>query len=169
MLTLIAALGGPQELALVLDHATDAKAPAPRRAALLTALDQAARQRGVKPEGDLKRIEPLLKSDDEALRIAAARVAGDWKLQDARQPLWNFASGGDQPEALRQAAIDGLAALGGPDSMTKLDELSRDEHNAAARRLALIALASVDLAKAAKDAPGHAEVAERRRRSGGSL
>ena len=153
VLTLIAALGGPQELTLVLDHATDAKASAPCRAALLTALYQAARQRGVKPAGDLKAHRTASEERQRGAGIAAARVAGDWELQDARQPLWNFASGATTPEALRQAAIDGLAALGGPDSITKLDELSRDEHNAAARRMALIALASVDLAKAAKDAP----------------
>jgi putative heme-binding domain-containing protein len=152
VLTLIAALGGPHELALVLDRATDAKIPAPRRANLLAALDQASRQRGVKPEGDLKRIEPLLKSGDDALRIAAARTAGDWRLTDARKPLEDFAAGAQTSEGLRQAAIDGLAALGGPESVAKLDELSRDGHGSA-RRMALIALASVDLAKAAKNAP----------------
>jgi putative heme-binding domain-containing protein len=152
VLTLIAALGGPHELALVLDRATDDKVPAPRRANLLAALDQASRQRGVKPEGDLKRIVSLLKSGDDALRIAAARTAGDWRLEDVRQPLGDFASGAETSAGLRQAAIDGLAALGGPESVAKLDELSRDGHGSA-RRMALIALAGVDMTKAAKNAP----------------
>ncbi len=153
VLTLIAALGGPHELALVLDQATDSKVPAAYRASLLTALDQASRQRGAKPEGDLKRVEPLLKSDDDALRIAAARTAGDWGLQDVRQPLWDFASGAQTSLALRQAAIDGLEALGGPVSIAQLNELSRDEHSGQVRRIALTALAGLDLAKAAKNAP----------------
>jgi len=54
VLTLIATLGGPKELAVVLDHVADSRAPAATRAALLTALAQATRQRGVRPEGDLK-------------------------------------------------------------------------------------------------------------------
>jgi putative heme-binding domain-containing protein len=153
VLTLIAALGGPHELALVLDRAVDAKVPSPRRANLLTALDQASRQRGVKPEGDLRRVVPLLKSSDDALRIAATRTAGDWRVEDVRRPLEDFASGAQTNAALRQAAIDGLAALGGTESVARLDELSRDEHNGPARRMALIALAGVDLAKAAKYAP----------------
>src|SRR5439155_2416853 len=60
VLTLVAALGGPKELEMVFDLATDAKAPAGRRAKLLAALELAGQQRQVMPEGDLARIGSLL-------------------------------------------------------------------------------------------------------------
>ena len=152
VLTLIAALGGPHDLAVVLDRATDDRAPAARRASLLTALEEATRQRGVRPEGDLNRVVPLLKNGDDALRAAAARAAGVWGLHGALKPLEEYAAAADSSDALRQAAIDGLAALGGREGRGKLDELARDE-KAPGRRAALIALAGVDLEAAAKDAP----------------
>src|SRR5262249_22223396 len=49
VLTLITALGGPAELTLVLDRALDKDSDTARKLALLAALDEAARQRGVKP------------------------------------------------------------------------------------------------------------------------
>ena len=110
VLTLIATLGGPHELAVVLDRAADDKAPPAKRAALLTALEEATRQRGVRPEGDLARIVPLLKSGDDSLRTAAARAAGTWGLQDVGKQLAEYANAADSSDALRQAAIDGLAA-----------------------------------------------------------
>ena len=152
VLTLIATLGGPKELAVVLDRVADSRAPAATRAALLTELAQATRQRGVRPEGDLNRVVPLLKSADDALRAAAARAAGAWGLKEALKPLEEYATAPDASDALRLAAIDGLAALGGQEGHGKLDELARDE-KAPGRRAALIALAGVDLEAAAKDAP----------------
>ena len=43
------------------------------------------------------------------------------------KPLEEYAAAADSSDALRQAAIDGLAALGGQESRGKLDELARDE------------------------------------------
>ncbi|HVS35637.1 MAG TPA: PVC-type heme-binding CxxCH protein [Gemmataceae bacterium] len=153
VLTLIAALGGPKELALVLDRALDDKAPAARRANLLTALARAAEERRARPAGDRGRIVALLKSDNDAARAAAARLAGDWGLVDATGLLGEYASDPKTSAALQQAAVGGLAALNTEQSKTLLDDLSRSD-KAPSRRIALIALASVDLDQAAKDAPG---------------
>jgi putative heme-binding domain-containing protein len=150
VLTLIATLGGPKELALVLDRAADGKAPAAERANLLAALTRATEERHVGPDGDRGRILPLLKGDDDSLRAAAARLAGDWGLSDAGGQLGEYAGGANTSDALRQAAVDGLAALKNGDV---LDRLSRDGPESA-RRMALVALAGLDLEKAAKNAPG---------------
>ena len=158
VLTLIAALGGPKELALVLDRAVDEKAPAPQRVNLLVALTRAAEERHVKADGDRGRLLPLLRSGDDAVRTAAARLAGDWNLADATKQLGEYANAPNTSDALRQAAIDGLAALNTLNSVDMLNQLSSDdsatEGRLAGRRMALVALARVNLEKAAKNAPG---------------
>ena len=153
VLTLIATLGGRKELTLVLERAVDARAPVAERANLFAALTRAAEDRHIQPDGDRARILSLLHSDDDALRASAARLAGDWGLAEATKPLGEFANGPNASDALRQAAIDGLAALNTRESDDLLDRLSRDE-SAPGRRMALVALIGVDLEKAAKNAPG---------------
>jgi putative heme-binding domain-containing protein len=144
-LGLIAGQGGPDELAMLLDRALAAGA-APR-ARPLAALGQAARQRRVRPSGDLGRVAPLWKADDDALRAEAFRVSGLWGLEEARPALLDAARAAGTGPALRQAAVEGLAALGGPASRDALDKLAAGGPTAA-RRAALAGLVSVD-AKAA--------------------
>jgi putative heme-binding domain-containing protein len=155
VLSLLATLGGPAELGLVMDKALDDATPLARRAALLTALEQAARQRGIRPAGDTAHVAALLKHDDDALRAAAARAAGAWGIEDARPLLLDLARGDKTADAVRRAALDGLAALGGKESKAALDEMAGDERTAGPRRAAaLTALAGLDLDAAAGRAPG---------------
>jgi putative heme-binding domain-containing protein len=153
VLTLIATLGGPKELALLLDRAVSVGAPAKLRVALLQALAQAAKERGVKPDSELVRVAPLLKSDNDSLRAATARLIGTWKLEAYRPDLLATAKGAKTNDALRQAALDGLVSLGGQESKAAFDELAASkEEPAAMRRRALVALAAVDLGAAAQRA-----------------
>ena len=65
--TMIASLGGPAELALVLELAeTQGPLPSSRRAALLGALIRATQQRKVVPAGDLTRLGRLIEPRDDA-------------------------------------------------------------------------------------------------------
>jgi putative heme-binding domain-containing protein len=148
VLTLIAALGGPTELNLLLDHLSGKGMKPVVRAALLEALGQAARQRGVRPAGDLARLVLLLKDQDEAVQAAAVRLAGAWRLEAARPLLTEYARGEKTSETLRRAALDGLAALGGKESVAALEGVTRDGPPAA-RRMALAALVSLDTQAAA--------------------
>ncbi len=68
VLAFLATLGGPQELALLLDRVAASSRPIEERTRLLEALEQATRQRNVRPAGDLTRLLPLLKEDNESLR-----------------------------------------------------------------------------------------------------
>src|SRR5262249_19999143 len=116
VLTLIGTLGGPKELALLLDRAADEKAPGKLRMALLLSLEQVAKERGVKPEGTLDGVAPLLKESNEPRRAAALRLAGAWKLEEYRADLNEVAEAVDVSYPLRRAALDGLVSLGGKDS-----------------------------------------------------
>jgi putative heme-binding domain-containing protein len=153
VLTLIGTLGGPKELALLLDRAVATEAPAKLRVALLQALAQATRDRGVKPEGNIERIAPLLKMDNESLAAAAVRLVGVWQMRTYRSDLLTLAKGAKTSDGLRQAALDGLVALGDPGNKAAFTELVVSKTEAPAlRRRALVALAAVDLDAAAQHA-----------------
>ncbi len=147
VLAFIATLGGPSELTLLLDRITSSTRPVAERARLLEALEQAARQRNVRPSGDLNRILSLLRDEDERLLSVAARLCGLWGLEAARPQLLALARAEKTSDSLRQAALDGLKTLGGRASVEALEQLT-SEGTPVHRRMALIALAGLD-AKAA--------------------
>ena len=98
VLTTIATLGRPDDLAVVFDLAvSDGQAPAAQRAALLEALMKATEQRKVRPAGDLARLGGCLDGPDDALRAAAARAAGLWKVEPLRGRLVALAEVGRRP------------------------------------------------------------------------
>ncbi len=150
VLAFIATLGGPSELTLLLDRVVAGSSrPVAQRVRLLEALEQATRQRNVRPVGDLARVVPLLKEDDETLRAVAARVVGLWGVEAARPQLLELARADKVSDPLRQAAIDGLAALGGKAGVETLAQLAGAEASPARRRMALIALVRLDTKAAA--------------------
>jgi putative heme-binding domain-containing protein len=145
VLTLIATLGSPADLRLILDRVLADKAggASTRRATLLVALGEAMRRRGIRPAGDLDPVASLIVSVDPALRLAALQIAGLWKLNAARPGMLQAARATDSNAAIRKAAIEGLAALGGDASRDALDHLSA-EGNPSIRRPAAIALVALD-------------------------
>lgn len=146
VLEVIAGMGGPTELALVLDRAVAGK-----KAPLLDVLAQAHRERNVRPTGDLGRLTALLDGDD-TLRAAAARLLGAYGVTSARSRLLALARAEESRPGVRQAALDGLAALGGAESRRALDELAEPGSSFALRQQAVIALAALDVEAAARRA-----------------
>jgi putative heme-binding domain-containing protein len=71
-------------------------------------------------------------------------VAGLWKVEAARPQLVEYARAGNTGDALRQAAVDGLAALGGKASRNSFEQMAGGDGPPALRRLALIALVGLD-------------------------
>ncbi len=152
VLVLIATLGGPPELTLVLDRALARENTAGRQASLLAALEQAARERKVKPAGDLGRLAGLLGSEHEAVQAAALRLVGLWQLEALRPRVLEAARAADASEARRQAALDALVSLGGLASRDALKELAGGDRPWKVRRQAVIALAALDVDAAAAPA-----------------
>src|SRR5207253_8457223 len=153
VLTLIAALAGPKELAMVFDLAVkDEKTSAGRRLSLLTALEQAAQQRRVKPEGDLDRIGKLLRSEIPIISAAAARLARHWKMEAFRGELLKLAGDLGTDFAPREAAFEGLTLLGGEPSRKAFEELAAKRDYVEVSRHAVVALAKMDVTAAAKHA-----------------
>jgi putative heme-binding domain-containing protein len=114
---------------------------------VIGALLSAARDRNVRPEGDLA-LQKLAEAAPESLRPGLFQLAGFWKTKDAAAFLPALASNQSVKGPLRLAAIEGLRALGGNDSVTKLTELCAPEQSFGIRRAALGALAKLKLSAA---------------------
>jgi putative heme-binding domain-containing protein len=152
LLTLLAALGGPEELRLVFDEVLGGKQTPQLQGHLLLALDQAAGQRGVRPQGDLDKLEALLESDQDSIRASASRLAGRWHLESLRPHLDRLAGERKTPESVRRAAVDGLVYLGGPQTLERLNQLTDSAQPTAVRRPSIVALTNMDLKLAASRA-----------------
>jgi putative heme-binding domain-containing protein len=149
VLALLAGVGGPAELALVLEKAAAEKTPSARRMRLLASLEESSRQRHVKPAGDHKSLMGLLDASDAGVVAVAARLAGLWGMAPARAKLLALARDGKAKRELRAAAIDGLGSLGGAADKEALEGLADKDPSPVVRRLALMALAGLDLPGAA--------------------
>jgi putative heme-binding domain-containing protein len=98
----------------------------------------------------LNRLLSLLESQDEALKSAAARAVGAWKVEAARGKLAAWAADEGAPLPLRSAAIAGLASLGGQPSSETLANLASSARSLEVRQQAIGALGTLDLQQAAK-------------------
>lgn len=153
VLSIVAAHGSAPDLSLVLDRVAsmNPKAAGPQ-ANLLLSLEQATRQRRVRPEGDLVKLRPLLTAENEQVRTAAVRLAGMWRITDLQPKLLEFANAPASSAALRRAALEGLVQFGDATSRQALELMCGLDHPLDVRQMAVVALAALDLELAARKA-----------------
>ncbi len=158
LLQLIAHHGGKEDLEDVFTRAVDPDSAlsADARRSILVALSDAARERNVRPAGDLGRLGRLVESVDlgEPLRSAALRLSGLWKVEALRPRLVAIAGSTASPRSLRQAAFDGMVALGGEASPKAIKKLAATNRSLDIRIDAVSALTALDLDAAAALAVG---------------
>lgn len=143
ILQLVARLGSPQDLAmilrLVLEESND---DVEQRLALLGALAEAATTRRVQPAGDLSLLDVCLEANDERVATAAARLLGLWKVESVRPVLTALARA--KPASLKStAAVEAIGDLGGPASQQALIELASDSFSGATRQAAVMTLVKI--------------------------
>jgi len=152
VLTLLAALGGPDELRLVLDLALDEQSKVAGRPALLAklvgALADAATRRRVIPAGALDGLGRLL-GKSPALDDAVCRAAAAWKVESLRPAMLALARAN---QAASPAAMLAVASLGGEQGIAVLEELAAGELPLAGRITAVQGLLSLDPQRGAKQA-----------------
>ncbi len=149
VLALIAALGGPRDLAVVFEMVVDKSAPAALRVALLDALTEATRRRKVRPASNLDVLAELLNAPDASLRAAAACAAGLWKVEAARETLLTLALQRGADRALREAALDGLNHLDRTAVRKVCEQLCDESYPLGVRLSAVEALADIDVESSA--------------------
>jgi putative heme-binding domain-containing protein len=151
LIDLIASSGGPEDLAPVFELAVSKDLATPARLDLLSALNQAARQRKVSPHADLSKLGGLLK-DADPVRAAAAHLAGSAKIEALRPALTELAMAKETSDRTRSAAMQALAGLSGRASVDTLAKLSAPAYPRAVRLQAVTAMAQIDPKSAAPHA-----------------
>ncbi|HXG46272.1 MAG TPA: HEAT repeat domain-containing protein, partial [Methylomirabilota bacterium] len=156
LLTVLAGVGDPQELALLLDAATYRVAgryDPELHARLLPELIRAERVRRLRPPGDLAAsLAPLLRADAVALRASALRLAGAWRLEALRPAIESVAATSTEPESIRRASLEALAGYADPAARAFLQKLAAESEPAPVRAAAVAALAGLDVTLAAQPA-----------------
>jgi putative heme-binding domain-containing protein len=140
VLTSIAATGKPADLSMLLDFTIQNKGK--NTAAQLSALEEAARQRGVKPDKSPDRIATFIASDDEAVSLAAVRLVGLWKLDQLNARLTDLIQTGS-PET-KKAALGALAAVDKVKAQKLMTDLTGAKNTPEVRVIAASQLAAID-------------------------
>jgi putative heme-binding domain-containing protein len=151
---LLARVGGPEELGKVLNYAGGKQWTDEQRDRLVTAVEESARQRKIGPPKSPDSLYMLLPNSAVQARRAAARLIGFWKIENFRASLVNIAKDAAAPADDRRAAFEGLAEMGGPKSKEFFERIA-DEADPVGRRLAIAALAALDLDAGAKRASAY--------------
>ncbi len=152
VLALIAALGSPQDLQMVLDLVMRGTTTAARKVVLLEGLIQATRQHQARPAGNLERVGQLFASTDDAVRSAAVRLAGWWMLSGLQDDVDNIALKTDQPLPVRRAAVEATVRLKGRKTIETLSMLAGRRYPFEVRSLGVAGLAEVSVNEAAREA-----------------
>jgi len=146
---LIGQAGTAKELRKLFDQVLQNGFDETATARALTALNQAARLRNVKPGGNTPEVGALFSHANEKVRLEAVRLAGGWKNLGKYFPeLGKLAGGKDTAPALRDAAFATLRDIGGQGAIDSLTPLTAKGTDAAVRQQAVLALAALRLDKA---------------------
>jgi putative heme-binding domain-containing protein len=145
---LLARTGGPEELRAVVDRVLSPSVPPADVVGLLAGLEESARDRKVKPAGDLKRLEPLFRRADEAALPHLLRAAGYWNDRELIPYVGFHANHQGASLPVRKAAMEALAQSGASVAKVALSTLARIE-KPEVRQMAIAATASFDLPTAA--------------------
>jgi putative heme-binding domain-containing protein len=137
---MVAYAGGAEEAGKIWAVvAKEGQAPATAARGLQALL--AAAGRGVRPAGDLKPLEALLSSPNKSVVQAALPLVGYWKMEKLASHLGVAAA--DANASIRNAAAEGLRALGGEAAAKEVRPLLSVERPREMRLLALAILAKV--------------------------
>ncbi|MES2709466.1 MAG: PVC-type heme-binding CxxCH protein [Verrucomicrobiota bacterium] len=145
-LGLVGSLGSPADLAQLLSMASAPDTAPALIVAAYDALGTASKQRKAKPAAGTEALLEKLKSGDAAVRSAAVRLAGTWKLETARPALEELARGGSAE------ALEAVSVLGGADSVKFLTGLAAQTADVSLKANVLGALIALDAPAAAAPA-----------------
>jgi putative heme-binding domain-containing protein len=146
VLSAIARRGETGDLDVLFDLAVNNSLGGSSRSAQLAALEEAARQRKIKPSKELGRIVGFLENEDERIVGTALRLIGYWDMENQVDRLVKIAQA-DKPNH-QKAALAALAAMSNNKGQYWLTELASNKYAPQIRVLATGQLASKDAVQA---------------------
>ena len=147
VLSALARRGEAKDLDVLFDLAVNNTLGGSAQAAQLSALEEAARQRKIKPSKGLDRLVGFLNHEDDAIAATAIRLMGHWDMENQVDRLVKLAQAGNGSE--QKAALAALAAMSSDKGQYWLSELTGNKYSPQIRMLATSQLASKDAVQAA--------------------
>src|SRR5947207_3120270 len=146
---LIGRAGSPKELQRLFDQVARRGFDKPAGARALAALNEASRIRKVKPLSDLEKVATMIEAP-EPIRSEAIRLVGTWKPAGDYLPrLISIADANATPAGLRRIAFESLREIGGRRVIESLAPLCAADKPLEVRQNAVLALAALDVTRAA--------------------
>lgn len=142
----IARSGQAADLSMLLDLAVQNKDK--NVVAQLAALEDAARQRKVKPDKNPERIADFIGNDDEAISLSAIRLAGLWQLEQLQDRITGLVQTGTLNT--KKAALGALVSIDKDKATKLLTDLSGPKNTPEVRIIATAQLAAINPAEAAR-------------------
>ena len=145
VIELIASISPANSAANLFGLATDGQIKdAASRIQIFDALAKTAREKHVYSPSEGGRLRPLIDDKDPAIAASGLRLAGAWHVESLRPKLTELAEAAETPDAIRRAAVGGLADLGGAKSVAELKRLAGQTSSDKTRPLAVAALVALD-------------------------
>ncbi|MBI5775718.1 MAG: HEAT repeat domain-containing protein [Verrucomicrobia bacterium] len=141
---LIGSAGTAKELRQMFDQLLKGEFVEPASLRVFAALGDATRLRGVKPAGELATFGPMLKANNERVRIAALQLAGTWKLAKFTTQMIQAAGDAKTSPAVRAAALTALRDIAGPGVVKDLQKLAGETQSSEIRREVVTTLAGLN-------------------------
>ncbi|GAB3175216.1 PVC-type heme-binding CxxCH protein [Telluribacter humicola] len=149
VLNSLARNGKSADLNVLFDMAVQGNANQNKQVAgQLAALENAARQRNVKPERDLIRLAGFIDNEDPTVATSAIRLIGLWHLETMTDRVVDLVRKGDKDT--KRAAMNALTLLNKDKARQVLTELAGTKNPVESRLLATAQLVSLDAAEAAR-------------------
>ena len=142
--------GDEEDLAKALSLLDERLKSDAEKAAVLSALAEAARTRKIVPKGDLSALDSLLKSESESVRAAAVPLAGLWNVSSATEGLKQIVADSDASQKSRDAALDALMSLDRGAAADAVALMTAADQPATVRRRGVARLAELDTTAAAE-------------------
>jgi putative heme-binding domain-containing protein len=145
ILGLLADVGGPEDLTLVLGDPRMKAGNEQAVVRVLRAMATSARQRKVKPAGDtIAALRTFLNSGDSSVGQAAVTLVGLWHVEGLRGEIEGVARDSKAATDVRRVAMEALADIGGKPAAGVLRELANGREPAEVRAAAVTAWARRD-------------------------
>ncbi|MBS0263442.1 MAG: HEAT repeat domain-containing protein [Planctomycetes bacterium] len=145
--------GNEHDLRVVFDKVLAPEGmPEPLRLKTLGWLNDTAHTRKLRPTGDLGGLAQLVRAKNLTVATAAIRLAATLSIKEVSPDLRQLAGAADSSPEIRQAAIEGLAAIGGTDNQAALLKLAGAGQAVPIRMRAVAAVVEFDVQAAAREA-----------------
>ena len=114
----------------------------------LNALEDAARQRKLKPENNPERIAGLIGNEDETVSLAAIRLIGLWKLEPLSDRLTSLVKTGNIPT--KKAALSSLSSIDQSKALKLVTDMTGPKNAPEVRIISTAQLAAFNPVEAAR-------------------